>query len=168
MCLPASACRQGLKPGTLSVVFVLPAAAHLGGVSPATVLYPQCISAASVAGWILKNASLLFLSLHPRFPHSQWMFRALRSFNSRVGQGSVGCQHRCGLVFACSVLGQAPVPWQDQLSPGRILAARAAGTQGPCGSRASPRGAGCRLHRPHSLPDLGTPIFAGGMDGWTD
>lgn len=50
MWLFVSACRQGFKPETLSVVFVLPASAHLGGVNPAMVVNPQCISAASPAG----------------------------------------------------------------------------------------------------------------------
>lgn len=50
MWLLASACRRGFKPETLSVGFVLPASAHLGGVSPATVLNPQCTSTASQDG----------------------------------------------------------------------------------------------------------------------
>lgn len=41
--LLASACRQGFKPETLSVLFVLPASAHLGGAT-ATVLNLCCIS----------------------------------------------------------------------------------------------------------------------------
>lgn len=88
-------------------MFVLPAAAHLGGVSPATVLYPQCISAASVAGWILKNASLLFPSLHPRFPHSQ----SAEKLQLTGGAGVCGlpAQMWFGICLLCAGAGSCPL-----------------------------------------------------------